>query len=241
MRRLAILGIFGLCAASGPVSRVEAEQVWDTFGPDNSYNTVVGSTVSGASSPAGVYNVAYSFVPNATVTLDSIDVAMGLVSGHNNQTFVVEAADGPSGGPGVALDLMKVSGQAAQLAGGVSSIITADSNFHPLLAAGTTYWLVAEASGDTQAAWGHNDQGFTGRAFSQQQNASVPSVGETVGAFRINGTPDSGAPILGPPSAEGGLSAVPEPSAILSLALGLSGLAAAAGSRRLVRRRSPAD
>ena len=238
MRRLAILGIFLLCTTSGPLSRVEAMQVWDTFGPDNSYDTSVGATVSGATSAAGVYNVAYSFIPDATVTLDSIDVAMGLVSGHNNQTFVVEAADGPSGGPGVALDLIKVTGQAVQLAGGVTSIISADSTFHPLLVAGSTYWLVAEASGDTQAAWGHNDQGYTGMSYSQRQSVSVPSFGETVGAFRINGTPDSG--VLGAPSAEGSLSAVPEPSAMVSLALGLSGLVAAARSRRLIRRHASA-
>ncbi len=235
MRRFAILGLFTLCAASGPVSKAQADAVWSSFGPDDSYNTSVGSTISGATSPSGVYNVAYSFIPNQTVTLDSIDVAMGYVSGTNQQTFVIEAADGPNGGPGVALDLMKANNKAVDLSKGIPSIINVDSTFHPTLVAGTMYWLVAEASGDTQSAFGHNDQGYHGTTYSQLGATCGTPSDQLTGAFRINGTPDSTPPVLGPPSASGGLNAVPEPSAVVSLGCGLVSFLAV-GGRRMIRR-----
>jgi len=97
---------------------------------------------------------------------------------------------------------------------GTNALLDFNSATHPLLTAGTTYWLVATTDDSTVAEWNVNNQNIHGTYYSIQGGRELLIPDQLVGAFQVSGD-----------------LMVPEPASVTLLALGIVGLA----SIRLLR------
>lgn len=129
--------------------------LFSTFGPGDSYNQGVGYTIGGASRQV----VAVAFIPAVDSLFDSLRVGVWHYDGPND--FVISLATDVQGKPGPAVEVL------LDLAFPPSW--TGPSTFfsvtHPLLNAGSTYWLVMFArnpEAGTDGAWNQSSPAVTG-------------------------------------------------------------------------------
>ncbi len=144
--------------------------VYNSFGPGNTYVTYADWGVFGASSPGGFVGHAESFVPSVSGNLETLQVAVGQLSGGTGLVNFSVAAD--SGGtPGATLEsFMNVL---APPSSSSSFLVTMNSITQPLLQAGSTYWLCAEpAEATTAIGWFVNNQGYANE-YSQESPPGV--------------------------------------------------------------------
>jgi hypothetical protein len=142
-----------------------------------------------------------AFTPaGQSYTLDNLEVPLELVSGPNvADIFLTNNAGGL---PGSILESFHLT---AKLTSGANSLVTIDSTNHPLLSAGSQYWIVAAGGPSSFVTWAQNELQETG------PNVSGPALGSLVRdsdanvreALLVNGT------------------AVPEPGSVF-LATGLA-------------------
>jgi hypothetical protein len=142
------------------------------------------------------------FTPTGnSYTLDSIKLAVELESGTDR--ILVSLVDDSSGRPGTsALESFSVTGLAPWPAG---SVLTVDSLTHPVLNAGTQYWLVL-VGGDstTSAGWNLNSVGL-----STESNV-----------YRFDGGAWGFRPLSAPGAFETNGTVIPEPATLSLSALG---------------------
>src|SRR5262249_55752285 len=92
-----------LLALIGPA---HAQVLFDNFGPGDTYQTNIGWTISSAGSIVGASAQGEQFIPSLTASLDSIDIAMGLVVGQNH--FDLDLLDDAAGFPGGLIESFSV-------------------------------------------------------------------------------------------------------------------------------------
>jgi len=194
--------------------QAKADIIYSNLGPSNSFDPIDGYYVNGSNFNNQV--IAQQFTPGVTSTFQDAIVALSDFAGSGSQVVVSLETDA-GGQPGVILEQLTVGGFSAYPGG---SLVTATSNLHPTLLAGTNYWLVLSASSPTDdGVWMFNTIGdtSTGGNFLFNQSGSTtgpwnPDNGTTRSAFEIDGNPT-------------GASAVPEPATLALLGLGIFGLA----------------
>jgi hypothetical protein len=168
---------------------------YNSFGSGNSYITYADWGVYGASGQNGFIGHAEQFVPTLSGNLQSVQAAVGQLSGGTGLVNFYVAADN-AGTPGATLDsFLNV------LAPATSALVTMNSIAQPLLQAGTTYWLYIEPAQSTTAiGWFANDQGYANR-YAQEGPpgvwASAPTTIGSNGAFDISVVPVPEPSILG--------------------------------------------
>ncbi len=156
-RPLILLAVCSFAASGVHASPIT---IYTTFGPSQSYNHSNGQVI-GTDAPGFInQEVGAQFVPGADYTLNAIDFAATYVSGLEGVTL--EIAANAAGVPGAAIESFPfvISSTSA-------TIYTATSVLHPLLIAGTTYWVVlaADDPAGTDILW--NDSTTT-EGFSSQ-------------------------------------------------------------------------
>jgi len=190
---------------------VMGQTLYNTFGPAESFN----SSIPGASAGAGLLGgfspqeggitLAEAFTPAVTANLSRVDLGMEYIYGGKTigpADLNVTIASDQSGSPGEPIETISLTG----VFGGVPNaigIVTAYSVLHPLLTAGTQYWLVV-APPNLQATtfdWFLNYQVHIPTA-SGLSGGFGPVVSNVATVFAVFGGQNTG---LRPGIAEGGV------------------------------------
>ncbi len=209
---------FGLALAALTLSTLalsaRADVVANTFGAGDSYDTGTVRVIAGAGSMLFHYNsAAITFIPSATVSLTSIELALRHLNGTNSYKITLALDSG--GQPGTALESWFVSPPTPT---GIVPLTSVTSVVAPQLDAGTMYWLMAQSTANVQSCfWYVNDQGInTGSVYSQITSGATPwtSISNPDLAFRVSGN-----------------TAAPEPGTLGLLALGALSMAGRRRSR----------
>jgi hypothetical protein len=126
--------------------------VYDTFGPDWSYEVLAGSTVSGVASEPGYVDTADKFTAEASGYITDIWVAMAHVEGAN--LFELWLMDDAGNVPGDILESWVVEDQATPFDGVWHEPVHLSVTGATYIDEGTDYWLCAHAgSDDASLAW----------------------------------------------------------------------------------------
>jgi hypothetical protein len=162
------------------------------------FSTASGSTASRTAGTTLAF--AMEFTPTITGTLDSISVGIiSLTAGISTIDFLVTTNSG--GVPGTTLDTLHVPLTTS------NALQTANSNNHPLLTAGTLYWLEITAPATIgNVRWDLAAPVTSGTTWNSISNASSSG---SLDAFELTGT------------------TTPEPATFVFAACGLAGLAIA--------------
>jgi hypothetical protein len=140
--------VAALALLGGGAGSARADHLYNTFGPGDSFNSSSAVSIEG-NSFLTIYSAnAMEFSPSETATLDVVRFAMSAV--YPGPFEAVLAADN-GGQPGTTLeDLGSVS------VTGPATIYSLSSGLHPLLTAGTEYWLILQPTNpnsQTLAFW----------------------------------------------------------------------------------------
>ncbi len=175
-----------------------AALIYSNFAPANGYNTVVGHII--LQDPETYFPQGDQFTSLTTGQAQTLDIAMGHVSGN---TMVSMGLFFDVGGTmfGQVGSLVNITTQAGSFSSqsGYLSVNVASGGWN--VTSGTTYWLVAFPSPNSNHGWNWNSIGATGNHYAgEDYNPS-----NTQGAFR--------------------LSTVPEPHTVFGIILGVAAIA----------------
>jgi hypothetical protein len=164
-----------------------AGPIFSTLGPGDTYDTDVGWTI-GYSSNEYDQGDAFSFAGTTSYFLDMIELAVGLVSGLNE--LDVWLMSDTAGEPGTIIEAFNFVGAMGDF-GQTNPLLVGHSTLRPVLNPGTNYWLIASApNNDTWAAWNKSLLNVTDtHAYREGTGPWTVLTDETLGAFRISGTP----------------------------------------------------
>lgn len=178
--RLGLTGVLILTAGAG----VRADTIYDNFGPDDGYDFRTAWTI-GLGFPVIDQGEPFT-VSGGRYRLDAIELALQLAEGDNAFDLWLMTDDG--GEPGRVIEAFHVVG-ALGPTGHLTPPVRVASELHPVLKAGTRYWLVASATVDTYASWCWNATGDVGPHAQRRDGGPWNVTERTRGAFRVSGTP----------------------------------------------------
>src|ERR1035441_923320 len=137
MKPYFILAITAVCGIWNPL---HAGVVYSTFGPGDTFKTL--NAVAVGSSAANERNeLAESFTPSSSFTLDSVRVAVFNLSGPNQLTVYLASG---SSQPGAPIESFSLTG--LPCCDQTAAIMTATSSLHTTFSGGTRYWIVLSAN-----------------------------------------------------------------------------------------------
>jgi hypothetical protein len=225
MRYLPCLSV-AVAVAGLAAGHARADVIYSTFGPDDSFDNTTGQTLhylqfDGATV---IDHVAVSFIPSTTEALDQVMVAVEApdapftVSVTENEDFTIL---GGTDGAGIPLESFNVTGDSAP------QLLTLSSVLHPVLTAGTKYWVDVQTSPawlntTDMGTWFNNDQNIIGEVSEDIDFCNLPCAPLTENTIA--------------PAVEVTGLVVPEPSMFLpmfgaGLAIGLRTRKRSAGSK----------
>ena len=203
---------------AGIVAPTYADAIFSNLGPGDSFGMTSGWVVGNRTTPFAslTLEVAVVFTPASDAIFTGVDFAAELL-GEPGDLTVALLVTGASGTPDAALETFTVAAPA------LPSLVSIASSLHPVLSAGTEYWLDI-SSASTAALWFDNDQGMLGPVAQNQNGQGFVLLTDFAGnppvqpAFRINDDP------VGFSSASAALADLvdaPEPSSLLLVIAGL--------------------
>jgi hypothetical protein len=159
-----------LCMGFSQVSSFASVTAFSTYGPGDVYDSTRGYTV-GLSFTGGA-----SFLPEFTGPLGEIDFALGNERGSN--TVNAQLLTDVGGVPGVVIEnyTLNVTNSFAS----PGSVVVGTSTLHPVLQAGTHYWLMLSSDSASNNPWYPNSIGVVG---PQYEAGTIKQ--DTLGTFRV--------------------------------------------------------
>jgi hypothetical protein len=219
VHRTCLFTAFFVLAGVGS-ARAGSIVLFNNFGPNDNYlGGQSGWLVSGPQSGpivSGFFAPADAFTPTQTAAVFSVKAALGYVSGAVNDVKLEIRADA-NGLPGAVLDTLDFPMLPAAETN--APPVTALSTQHPVLQAGTQYWLQAFAAGDTVDVISLNNTNDVGL------HANSNTGGDSY--YQVFNTNERGA------FAVIGATSVPEPTTVMLPLLATAGLALRSWRRRV--------
>jgi hypothetical protein len=217
--RLRLLSMALVALLVGGVGQLRAGIIFSTLGPGDSYDGNNGYEISGPSAlaPPSTGQVEFSaqFTPSVTAIFSEIELAISSIEGTNSA--IIQLQNDNAGLPGSLIEGFMVTNLPSFGSSSSGNLVTAFSVLMPTLVAGTQYWVSAlEGASNTLDAWNFNSIGQSGTA-SSSLNGGTTWISDPpntlLPAFRVD-------------------SAVPEPTNLLLLAIGATGLIGYSRRRR---------
>jgi hypothetical protein len=152
-----------------------------SYGPGDTYNLGAGYLVGGfMSSVSG-----NMFTAGFTGNLAELDLAIGT---NNAGSFVnIQIAADNGGLPGVVLESFTAS--VTNLVWSPGAYVSVVSTVHPLLSAGTSYWVLATTTTNNTDAWYWSNNGVLGTKYNSVviSGIATPTVymNQTLAAFNV--------------------------------------------------------
>ena len=211
-----------LIASTSAPTAARAGFVASDLSPTGAYNLGNGYNLTGPQAFTGQgYGLAVEFTVGGTspVAFGSAELAIAYRAGSNSFNVVLASDNGDQ--PGATLETITETGIAPG-----PTLVTATSTVHTMLAAGSSYWLEALATGNTNMTWMANTQGVMNDLNYRLDTGSGP------GAWNFaNGYADPAFAVL---SSVATFSTVPEPTSLSLMALGLIGLVTRTAFRKFL-------
>ncbi len=183
MRRNLLMVVLSAGIATG----ASAQVVFDNFDAGDTYNTSSGWTVSGIYSVVATdWDAANGFISSISGPIDTIDLAIGHVTGSNE--FTLALYDDAGGQPGSLLWMSApIVGQMGSF-GSANPPVTVNVGGAVSINAGQLYWVVASSADDAWLAWNLNSIGDLGPHRSSNDGGQTWAFGgdnDERGAFRV--------------------------------------------------------
>jgi hypothetical protein len=178
------------------LSASQASIIFTNLGPGKSYDVTqgnpVGNDFAGDNAAQGD-----TFTPTVTATLTSIELALScVVSCPAPESFTVAITKSSADAPAAVIESFSFNGITLGGLGNNNPLLTAPSALHPVLTAGTQYWITVSSSVSFAIAWNDNSTGDpSDQAISSDGGVTwfSPS-GMTPSAYEVDGTTSSGVP-----------------------------------------------
>ncbi len=187
-RRWGVARIVSMAIALVVCAEAVAEPLFSTFELLDDYSTLGGWAIGW---PDGNFDQGdrFSFPGTQSYSLASVELALALQEGANAVDVWLMTDAG--GQPGTILESFSFIGVMKPFDGMLVPPLVGYSTSHPILEPDTYYWLIASAPDDTatSAAWYFNSADMVGAHATRQLDGPWCLVDDTLGAFRINGTP----------------------------------------------------
>lgn len=202
---------------AGIAASANAGTIFSNLDSADGFATSSGWVVGNRNTPFGSIRleVAAAFTPASDAVFTGADFAAELL-GESGDLTIALTTTGPSGTPDTTLETFTVTAPA------VPSLVSVQSIFNPVLAAGTEYWLDVSVPA-TAIWWLDNDQGVRGPVADNQNGLGFVVLSDFWGnppiqpAFRVTGDSaafsNTFAALADPPDA-------PEPSTLALLVVG---------------------
>jgi hypothetical protein len=167
--------------AGSVVSSLAQLAVLDTFGPGDTYGTPGSAPIQNTTEPPAYRAYAVPFTPSVSLNLEQLTLATFLSFGPDSMTVQV-VADSSGLPTGAVLEsFSRPMSVGLQTFGSVS---------HPLLSAGTTYWVaVLPGASGTGGGWYLGDSGVFG-AIGQNAGAGWSTTTTVFPAVRVEVVPE---------------------------------------------------
>ncbi len=220
LSRLRIIGLLcGLVVAIGSGSQARADFVAGNLSSNDGFSSNSGFNLTGPQTfteQGYAIGVRFTVASPTSISFDSAELGLVYRNG-TNKVDVSLMTDGVGGLPGgTTLETIPLLDLSA-----IPSLVTAASTVHSVLAAGTSYWLVAVyGAGDTSVGWLGNTSGRVGNSAYRPDTSS--GIGSWVGGPNFT---DPSFAVFGDavPSVE--TAAVGAPPSVVLVGIGCLGLA----------------
>jgi hypothetical protein len=180
-------------AAPGVAS---ASVIFTNFGAGHSYDTTSGNSIGNAFD-SNNYAEAVSFMPTSAANFGSVSLALScFFVCPDNYTVDLTADAGAQ--PGAVIESFTLSGPALGAVGNNNPLVVANSVLHPLLTAGTAYWITTSSPLSDSITWNFNSTGDTSPEAISTDGGTTwfsPS-GFTPGALEVDPVPEPAAALL---------------------------------------------
>lgn len=174
-------------SALAPLAPTDAAAgvVFSNFGPGLSYDTHSGNPVGNAFD-SNLYAQASSFTSASSFNFDSLVIALSCSFSCPDPITVTLARDNTDQ-PGALIESFAVLGGSLGAFGSNNAPLVLSSMLHPLLSAGTRYWVAVNADAHDTVAWNLNSTGdLSDQAISTNGGATWFSpTGNAPGAFEV--------------------------------------------------------
>lgn len=176
-RRLSLYSLLAACALVRPAPAHADQVTFSNLGPGDTWVSGAGWQVAGQTSGLSALNVGMGFTATHSGALSKVELAISPVARANSELAIV-ITEGLFG-PGFTETFYVPSVPSEMLVVGLSSL-------HPMLTAGSTYWIRLYALNDTVALWLNSPDATPGPTTQSNDPDIWPESTGQQGAFRVS-------------------------------------------------------